>query len=171
MANTFVKIASVTVGAGGASTMALTSIPATYTDLMVMLSIRGTVTTPDVGYAMQINGVTTDRTYRQLFANGATAGSGSGALTSPVIGTMQGSQATASIFNNASIYIPNYAGSNNKSFSVDNVTENNGTTAYMNMFACLWANSSAITSLTFYMPDSTDFVQYSTATLYGIKNS
>jgi len=41
MANTFVKIASVTVGAGGASSIDFTSIPGTYTDLKVVISARG----------------------------------------------------------------------------------------------------------------------------------
>ena len=40
MATTFTKIASVTVGSGGASSIDFTSIPSTYTDLCVKLSTR-----------------------------------------------------------------------------------------------------------------------------------
>ena len=40
MANTFVLLASTTVGSGGASSIDFTSIPATYTDLVVKVSGR-----------------------------------------------------------------------------------------------------------------------------------
>jgi hypothetical protein len=77
---------------------------------------------------------------------------------------------TANTFGNTDIYIPNYAGSANKSVSVDTVEENNGTTARALLGAILWSNTAAITALGL-TPVSGSFVQYSTATLYGIKNS
>jgi hypothetical protein len=77
---------------------------------------------------------------------------------------------TANTFGNVAIYIPNYTSSNNKSISVDGVGENNATTAFADLYAGLWANSSAITSITLYNIIS-DFAEFSTATLYGIKNS
>ena len=40
MADTYTLISSVTVGAGGASSIDFTSIPATYTDLLVKFSLR-----------------------------------------------------------------------------------------------------------------------------------
>jgi hypothetical protein len=67
------------------------------------------------------------------------------------------------------IYIPNYAGSSNKSVSIDSVTENNATGAYSGLTAALFASTAAITS--FGISTGSNFVQYSTATLYGIKNS
>ena len=42
MPTTFTKIASVSVGAGGASSIDFTSIPSTYTDLVVKVSYRTT---------------------------------------------------------------------------------------------------------------------------------
>ena len=77
---------------------------------------------------------------------------------------------TANTFSNFSTYIPNYAGSNNKSYSVDGVTENNATASYQIMYAGLWSNTAAINQITL-VPDTLNFVQYTTATLYGIKNS
>jgi hypothetical protein len=41
MADTYTLISSVTVGAGGASSIDFTSIPATYTDLLIKVSARG----------------------------------------------------------------------------------------------------------------------------------
>lgn len=44
MATTYVKIATATAAAGGSAFLELTSIPSTYTDLMVKLSCRSTGT-------------------------------------------------------------------------------------------------------------------------------
>ena len=41
---TFTKIASATVGSGGASSIEFTSIPSTYTDLVIKLSMRSAFT-------------------------------------------------------------------------------------------------------------------------------
>jgi len=82
-----------------------------------------------------------------------------------------GATNTASTFSNGQIYIPNYAGSNNKSFSVDNVTERNATSIQMCLMAGRLANTSAITSISLVSQTSSNLVQHSTATLYGIKNS
>jgi hypothetical protein len=77
---------------------------------------------------------------------------------------------TASTFANNEVTIPNYTSSNFKSYSVDSVTENNATQAYAIFVAGLWSNTAAITSITLGL-SSANFVQYSTAYLYGIKNS
>lgn len=172
MPNTFIKIASVTVGSGGASSIDFTSIPSTYTDLCVKLSARtsGTLSRSESIY-LRFNGVTTSSySDRYLQGSGSSASSGSGSTTYIYIGEQPQSPSTASTFGNAEIYIPNYAGSNNKSLSVDNVQEDNQTTAYATLVAGLWSNSAAITSIKVY-PTLSNFVQYSTATLYGIKNS
>jgi hypothetical protein len=85
---------------------------------------------------------------------------------------MPGSGQTASIFGNAEIYIPNYAGSNNKPISIDHVTENNATDAWANLTVLLWSNSAAITSIKISESSgSSNYAQYSTAYLYGISNA
>ena len=168
MANTFELISAVTVGSGGASSIDLTAIPSTYTDLCIKLSVRGTKTGTGEGIYMSINGATTNRTWRWLYGSGSAAGSGSGSDT--MIGNMTASSATANTFSNADIYIPNYAGSAYKSVSVDSVDENNATGAFSNLTAVLWSNIAAITSLSF-TPEANLFAQYSTAYLYGVKNA
>jgi hypothetical protein len=70
------------------------------------------------------------------------------------------------------MYIPNYAGSTNKSFSTESATENNGTGADLVMRAHLWSNTAAITSIKLFAANgSGNFGQYSTAVLYGISKS
>jgi len=167
MANTYEAIATVTVGSGGAATIGFTSIPATYTDLLLKLSARNE-TSNVTGVFISFNGSTTTFSGKYLESNGATAASGSLAR---YIGVENPGTATANTFSNCEVYIPNYASANNKSFSADTVSENNGTTAYATFNAGLWSTTAAITSITLQIDAAQDFNQYSTATLYGIKNS
>lgn len=174
MPDTFIKIASVTVGSGGAANIDLTSIPSTYTDLVLKVSARTSAST--------VNGWQSGA----LTFNGSTSGysgillAGRGDL-SPVSITSSASNiefafyssdagSTGNTFANNEIYIPNYAGSNNKSISSDIAEENNAARALAGLCAGLWSNSAAINRITL-TPNGGSFVQYSTATLYGIKNS
>ena len=168
MPDTFIKIASVTVGAGGAATISLTGIPSTYTDLVLKVSARTDTTGSGNGFAMYLNGSTSSYTRRAVYGDGSLTASNSGS-TAPG-GLINGTTETSNYFASTDIYIPNYAGSNNKSTSHDTVSENNATFAYVLLSAGLWSNSSAVTSMTL-TPSAGNFVQYTTATLYGIKNS
>jgi hypothetical protein len=168
MATTYEAIATVTVGSGGAANIEFTSIPATYTDLVVKLSLR-TNFTGGVGddLLLTINGSTSSFSNRYIYGNGSNKFSGT--AYGNLVGTPVTTSATSNTFSNIEIYFPNYAGSTNKSYSVDSVSENNATEAYAFLIAGLRSNTDAITSLKF----STSYTiqQYSTATLYGIKNS
>ena len=168
MATTFTKIAAVTVGSGGASSIDFTSIPSTYTDLCVKLSIRTARAVIYDFIYINPNSSTTNASTRILQGDGSSASSETATRLRFV---SQGNTATSSSFGSAEVYIPNYAGSNYKSFSIDTVTENNDTAALRELNAGLWSSTSAITSLSFVSYSSSNFNQYSTATLYGIKNS
>ena len=167
MANTFTKIASVTVGSGGSSTITFSSIPSTYTDLCVMASLRASV--DGDGMTMRFNGSTSGYSVKQIYGTGSSAASNTPSQTDfATVGYT--TTVTSNTFGNMSIYIPNYAGSNNKSISADSVQEANQTQAYSNLVAGLWSNSAAITSLVLGT-QSGSWNQYSTATLYGINKS
>jgi len=167
MATTYEAIATVTVGSGGAANIEFTNIPATYTDLKLVYSGRDNRNDTQNGVNISLNGSTSNFTGRQLQGNGSAAASFNIAR---FVSYNNGANSTANTFANAEIYFPNYASSNYKSFSSDAVEENNATTAFTFLSAGLWSNTAAITSITL-TPDSANFVQYSTATLYGIKNS
>ena len=162
-----VAIQTVTVGSGGAANIEFTNIPQTYTDLVILHSTR-----QNAGNApsllIKFNGSTSNFSTRYLIGSGSAASSG----TSPAnyAGNSDGSSNTASTFSNGQIYIPNYTSSNYKSYSIDDVQENNATEAYATLIAGLWSNTSAITSITLYN-SSNSFVQYSTATLYGVTSA
>ena len=168
MPNTYTLIQSVTVGSGGAASIEFGSIPQTYTDLQVLFSLRGDYDT--VVAWVRFNGLTTNLSSRLLLGSGSAASSQSDTSNIKMQGAIGASTYTASIFANSSLYIPNYAGATNKSMSIDYVSENNATAAWMGLTAGLWSNTSAITQITL-LSSSGNLVQYSSASLYGIKNS
>jgi hypothetical protein len=163
---TYKKIASVTVGAGGAASISFTSIPSTYTDLIIQMSARVSSGSDGTLY-FDFNSSTANFSWRRLLGDGTSATSNSG--SSNAVGVINRADWTASTFSNNSIYIPNYAGSTNKSFSVDAVLENNATATVQGFWAGLWSNTAAITSITF--TNAANFAEYSTAVLYGISKS
>jgi hypothetical protein len=158
-------IESKTLGTSQAS-IEFTSIPQDGTDLVAVLSVRSSRSGEiDDPVEMRINGGSTAISTRYLRGSGASAVSAT-STTDIYFGTAAG--ATSNTFDNASVYLPNYAGSTNKSFSVDGVGENNATTAYQAITAGLWANTAAITSLLFKSRTGNNFVAGSTISLYKI---
>lgn len=169
MPNTFVKIASVTVGAGGTSSIDFSSIPQTYTDLCLKISARDNAAGVVNNIIFKVNGVTTSQSNRYLLGNGASVSS---VADTPIYFPSNGNGSTTSTFSNMEVYMPNYALTTiNKSLSIDSVTENNATTAFAQFTAGLYAANTAITSISITGNGGSSFLQYSTATLYGIKNS
>jgi hypothetical protein len=169
MATTFTKIASVSVGVLGASSIDFTSIPSTYTDLVVKLSARDANASSVDSLGVKFNSVTSSYSFKQLYGTGATAAS-QGASSYPE-NYINGATSTANTFASYELYIPNYAGATNKSVSVDAVTENNATTAFATLTAGLWSNTAAINAISLFSTVGNTISQYSTAVLYGIKNS
>ena len=147
-----------------AASVTFANIPQTgYTDLLVSVSSRSSTAGVSQAIYIKFNAITTGYTSRNLYGSGTAVASNSSA--DGYIGEMAtGSTATTSAFGSGSIYIPNYAGSTNKSYSTDWVTENNATAAYAGFTAGLMSNTAAITSITL----TSSFVQYSTFSLYGI---
>jgi hypothetical protein len=135
---TFEKIATIEVGSGGAASIDFTSIPSTFTDLCVKVSTRSSAIGGGGGGAwdfatIRFNSVGTGYTERFLYGQGGGSPI-SGSASSADFWTVY-STATASTFGNTEIYIPNYAGSTNKSVSVDMVTETNAANAFAGLNA------------------------------------
>jgi hypothetical protein len=171
MAYTYSLLASTTVGSGGASSIVFSNIPQNYTDLCLVISARVTRAVSASTICLTFNGSASGYSQRNINGNGASAASVSTSATvNLTYMEVPAANATASTFGNHSIYIPQYSGSSNKSISIDSVSENNGTTAYANLNAGLWANVTAINSLSLTEPNgNSNFVQYSTAYIYGIR--
>jgi hypothetical protein len=169
MATTYEAIATVTVGSGGAANMEFTSIPQTYTDLVIKASTRTNYGTQADACILQFNSNSSSYSMIRLQGSGSAASSNSN--TTNIRAVTDEDNATANTFGSWEAYVPNYTLSNNKSVSLDSVMENNATAAEQNLVAGLWSNTAAITSIKLLPLNGTAFKQYSTATLYGIKNS
>jgi hypothetical protein len=169
MALTYELIASSTVGSGGTASVTFSSIPGTYTDLIVKGSVRGT----NSGQVQQrilisFNGSSANYNFRTLNdAAGTPVYYDRSSFGDNNLAYIPAPDATANTFNNFELYFPNYTSSSFKSISVDGVMENNSSTNYNNLLGGLWSQTAAITSLTF----STNMAQHSTFYLYGIKSS
>ncbi len=168
MAN-MIPIQTVTVGSGGATSIDFNNIPQIYTDLKIVLSARVSSTLTYSNATIAFNGSSSGYQSRRLTGNGASASSDSlTGLSFMYIGEVNGDTSTSSTFSNLEVYIPNYTSSNNKSVSSDKAQETNATTAYCGMHASLWSNTSPITSISVGQTHY-GFLQYSSATLYGIR--
>lgn len=175
MPTTYIAIASTTVGAGGASNVTFSSIPQTYTDLIVMGSARS-VSSGSGRIRINYNNASDSAfSTKVLWGTGAGAGSFSETGSQNMIASPYSmANDTANTFTNFQIYIPNYASSKYKNLSSDAVKENNTSTITnyegMNFSVGIWASASAITTLVIGS-EGGNLTQYSTFTLYGIKNS
>ena len=175
MPNTYTLIQSVTVGSGGAASIEFGSIPQTYTDLVLKLSARMSYNTSqhyaDL-YLTVNNNSSSIYSNRRIIGNNATASSFSDSSATSNTAFVAGSSATASVFGNSEYYFQNYASSNAKSVSADIAVEtNDGTNYLMALSAVLINTTSAITSLKLAATSGQTLVQYTSASLYGIKNS
>ena len=146
--------------ASAAAAIEFTSIPQDATDLVVLVSARSSVSAADMYIAFNTGG-----TYSVRYLLGSGSSASSGAQSNAQIGIV--TNATSNTFNSTQVYIPNYTSSSAKSFGVEDVSENNGTTAYQSLWAGLWTGTSAITSVLFSL-SSGNFAVDSTISLYKI---
>ena len=171
MATTHYLISKQTVGSGGASSITFSNIPQTYTDLCLVVSPRTDRASIATDYLkITFNSNTSSYSGIQLRGDGSTTGSGtfSGIGATQYAGEINASTSTTNTFSNVQIYIPNYTSSNYKSYSVESAMENNATANYLTLDAGLWSNTAAITSIAIAPGVGTNFVQYTTASLYGV---
>jgi hypothetical protein len=171
MANTYKLISSSTLTATTAN-VTFSSIPQTFTDLVLRLSSRETPAGPTTTFYLKFNSLTTG--YSDTFIRTASASPGSSRNSGGSafeLGADPAATATASTFGNGEIYIPNYAGSTYKPVRAYTVSPNNSSVAGdtdVRIDASLLSNTAAITSITVM---GANFVADSSFYLYGIKNS
>lgn len=176
---TYKVIASTTVGSGGTNPIEFTSIPATYTDLLLKVSARTDNNNNGRDYVrFRFNSSSsTIYSYKWLhgFDGNIVSGGSDSALNAGHILIISANDATTNTFSNNDMYITDYAGSNNKSLLITGVAENNTSNFFsLSQSGATWGSTSAITSISLYavgVSSAQKFVQYTTATLYGIKNS
>jgi hypothetical protein len=156
--------------ATAAASIEFTSIPQTYTDLVILLSQRSTGLTDFSQIVIRFNSDSgANYSRRILTGDGSVAQtfSSSGDTSSRIAFTTP-SNATSNTFGNARIYIPNYTSSVAKSVSSDSVAENNATNAAQGLHSALYSGTSAITSFSLFDVGGTNFAIGTTASLYGV---
>jgi hypothetical protein len=173
---TYTLISSNVLSSSAAS-VTFSSIPATYTDLVVRTSCRSDGTGGGNNQtSITLNGDTATN-YSDIFLRGTGAAAASGSDTSVDntnnrVGTLENHTYTANTFDNCEYYIPNYAGTAKKPLSAFGVTENNATTAYIYATSALWQGTAAITSLKIApYAAAGGFLSGSSFYLYGISNA
>lgn len=166
MATTCKLIAKQTLGSA-VSTISFSSIPGTYTDLVLIGSLRSTHSGA-VDLLISFNSTTTGYSRRTLYTTGTSALSFSDSLRT--IGAIAGTNFTADTFSSTEAYIPNYSGSTNKSVSCTNAAENNGTSVWLEAQALLWSNTAAITAIDL-SPSAGNFAVNTSVYLYGISKA
>jgi hypothetical protein len=168
MASTFKKLDSVTVGAGGVSSISFTNIPSGYTDLVIKSSTRTTGTNGT--FFVHLNGTSTNSTTIRLYSASGVNSGGSGFANSYWdYGNYSSTYAGA--FSNSEVYLPGYT--NNgifKTVAANTILPDNSTAWSIISTAGQKQNTEAVTSITIAPVIDPLIAQYSTFTLYGVFN-
>ena len=161
MPATYEPIASTTLGSA-AATHTFSSIPGTYTDLVVVHSGVGSGGT---GLRLRFNSDTgTNYSNTQLHGNGTTAASTRDSSASSIRMTYDASVQTTDAGARVA-HIMSYANTNvNKTVLTASARAGSG----VDRIVGLWRSTSAITSVTVFTPDA-DMATGTTISLYGIK--
>jgi hypothetical protein len=172
MPATYTLIASNTLSSSAAS-VTFSAIPATYTDLVLRMSLRSTEASNTTPIEITFNSDTaTNYSVTRINGDGSAASSSRRTSYNFIDGfQVPAANGTSNTFSSTELYIPNYTASQNKPMSLMQVDERNTTAAEMNAIAGLWRNTAAITSITLDFFGATTYASGSSFFLYGIKNS
>jgi len=163
--SSYESIATVTVGAGGSSTITFSSIPSTYTHLQIRGIAR---TATNVSLGLRFNSDTASNYSRHyLNGNGASAGAGGGASSTSAYA---GTTATAtSAFGANVIDVLDYKDTNKyKTIRALSGGDNNGS-GFVQFMSGSWRNTNAVSNIDIFQVDGDTITQYSSFALYGIK--
>ena len=155
---TYVPLANVTISTANNSQLVMSSIPGTYTDLILVANVKGV----GAGYPkIQINGSATGINRLTLNNSGAGVGSSRDALNYITAGTTVD---TSNFVFNSITQFQNY--SNTTTYKTL-ITRINSAPAGIEIVVNSWASTSAITSITYDL-SSYNMAVGSTFNLYGI---
>ena len=162
MTITYEKVASYTVASSGSiSTFTLSSIPATYTDL-VLICISEATPGPEIW--MRLNSDTGSNYSRTLVTGNGTSALSNRSTSSTKIFLNDG--VTSNVASNQIVNIMNY--SNTTTYKTV-ISRSDSTTDAAQALVNLWRSTSAINSITILFDRASTFNAGSTFTLYGIK--
>ena len=170
MALTYTAITTTTVGAGGVSSITFSSIPQTYTDLLIRLSGRSAESAQASTFRIALNGSVSSFSGKGVWTTSPNAFTYRNYNNSIISEVPANSRALN--FGNTELYIPGYTVVANKGVSIYAVAENFGD-FLINRSYLFRSNTAAITSITldvFSANVNFNWAQNTNVTLYGIKN-
>ena len=163
-ATSYESIATVTVGAGGSSTISFTSIPSTYKHLQVRLT---SLTTSAVSTYAYFNTGSGTYSWHELSGNGSSAAATAGSSTN-IFYVGYNASTTANYTGAAIMDILDYANTNkNKTVRILSGSDANGS-GIVYFRSGLWQVTTAIDAINITMGTG-GFAQNTHAALYGIK--
>jgi hypothetical protein len=175
----FDSIATTTVGAGGASTITFSSIPSTYRHLQIRLfaqTNRATYCRDSLNIIFNSDSGSNYASH-SLYGDGANAGAGGGATQTLISAGTIGTSAVLSslMFGERIIDVLDYANTSKYKTvrtlgGVDmNGTGTGGIGGLVDLTSGLWQSTNAISTIVLTPAVGTNFNQYSSFALYGIK--
>jgi len=169
----YYSISTATVTSGGTTSVTFSSIPSTYTHLQVRAFSKGDYATASpVAIAFRFNG-DSGANYAIHYLYGAGSGGGaSGSFTSATVGyvgVISDAVDNANVFGACVMDVLDYTNTNKykTTRSISGYDTNGSGQIYFN--SSLWMNTTAVTSLTITPGAGTNFNQYSSFALYGVK--
>ena len=166
------SIATATVGAGGQASVTFSSIPSTYTHLQIRALGRSSFANTFSSIEIQFN-ADTGANYAWHYLKGSGSAASASASTSDTvmraIDFVSASQAS-SIFSAYTMDILDYTNtSKNTTMRILGGGDCNGSGGIV-LHSGAWFNTSAVTSIKLAASNSSNFEQYSSFALYGIKS-
>lgn len=171
MANTYEKIATFVAPGTDSGVITFSSIPATYTDLLLLCSLHTNSNTGSYGEQVNIrfNGSSSNFSSRRIEGYG-TSISPSTEIHGGFAKVPNDNNSPGSNMGNAMIYIPSYTSNTNKAWFADSIMQINGANNELFIYANLWSNTAVINEITISSTEvSSRFRIGSSVTLYGIK--
>jgi hypothetical protein len=165
--STYTPIATQTLSSA-AATVTFSSIPGTYTDLVLITSLKSSATPTAYSPTLYFNSDTikTNYSFTAMYGDGSSPVAFRWSTSTSTQHGVMATAVSATNFNTGIINIQNYA---NTTTYKTVLTRTNDPANVVYTTAGLWLNTAAITSLVLYAADGNkDFTSGSTFTLYGI---
>lgn len=169
--NSYESIATVTVGAGGSSSVTFSSIPSTYKHLQIRMMVREAGTGANGSYVgMRFNSDTSSNyTMHRLLGDGSSASAAAYVSQNTnylerVASASQGSN----VFGVIVVDILDYTNTNKYKTSRNLGGWDSNGSGWLTFNSNLWSSTSAITQIDLGI-DTGNFQQYSSFALYGVK--
>jgi hypothetical protein len=178
MANTYTLISSYTLGSNTANGVTFSSIPSTYTHLLINFSVGDTRSGSKADdLRISINGNSGSYSNVRLYgADGGCGQDGGTGVNNTYFGFCAGNDAAASVFGNGTMLFPNYTSSTTKNGTQNSGVQGSlsGTTGYqIGLVSIASPVTAAITSIAIsgYNAPSGTLTAGSTLFLYGLKST